>query len=202
MVSKESRTDNRSLFWGKMGVPVLVGSQNGFGFPFGFPWNATPKSEAKPQEKRQTQILVSQRLLGLSMKDPTPPIHTPEVVGGLKTRLFEGPKSIGSLWVGDCQKPHKKLGNSKENRIDRPESLVRPPENPQKKDGQPQETGSTPGSVQVHVVLPEQFAELRRAQSYGAAGAHPRQPAHRVPQTVRDPRFPCGLDFQGSSQVS
>ena len=31
------------------------------------------------------------RLLGLSMEDPTPPLDTPEVVGGLKTRLFEGP---------------------------------------------------------------------------------------------------------------
>ena len=41
----------------------------------------------------------TQRLLGLSMEDPTPPLDTPEVVGGLKTRLFEGPKSLGSLWV-------------------------------------------------------------------------------------------------------
>ena len=29
-----------------------------------------------------------------SMEDPTPPLDTPEVVGGLKTRLFQGPKSI------------------------------------------------------------------------------------------------------------
>ena len=31
------------------------------------------------------------------MEDPTPPLDTP--VRGLKTRLFEGPKSIRSLWV-------------------------------------------------------------------------------------------------------
>ena len=41
----------------------------------------------------------AQRLLGLSMEDPTPPLDTPEVVGGIKTWLFEGPKSIGSFWV-------------------------------------------------------------------------------------------------------
>ena len=35
---------------------------------------------------------------GLSMEDPTPPLDTPEVVGGLKTRLVEGAKSIGRLW--------------------------------------------------------------------------------------------------------
>ena len=35
--------------------------------------------------------------LGLSMEDPSRTLETPEVVGGLKTRLFEGPKSIGSL---------------------------------------------------------------------------------------------------------
>ena len=29
----------------------------------------------------------------------TPPLDTPEVVGGPKTRLLEGPKSIGSLWA-------------------------------------------------------------------------------------------------------
>ena len=35
------------------------------------------------------------------MEDPTPPVETPRksVVGGLKTRLFEGSKSIGSLWA-------------------------------------------------------------------------------------------------------
>ena len=44
--------------------------------------------------------LITQRLLGLSMEDPTPPLDTPEVFGGLKTRLFEGPKLIGSVWVG------------------------------------------------------------------------------------------------------
>ena len=32
------------------------------------------------------------------MEDPTPPLDTPEVFGGLKTRLFEGPKLIGSVW--------------------------------------------------------------------------------------------------------
>ena len=30
-------------------------------------------------------------------KNMTPPLDTP-LVGGLKTRLFEGPESIGSLW--------------------------------------------------------------------------------------------------------
>ena len=34
------------------------------------------------------------------MEDPTPPLDTPEVVGGLKARVFEGTKSIGSLWAG------------------------------------------------------------------------------------------------------
>ena len=33
----------------------------------------------------------TQRLLGLSMEDPTP-MDTPEVFGGIKTWLFEGPK--------------------------------------------------------------------------------------------------------------
>ena len=46
----------------------------------------------------RVKIWVTQRLLGLSTEDPTPPLDTPEAVGGLKTRLFEGPKSIGSLW--------------------------------------------------------------------------------------------------------
>ena len=44
----------------------------------------------------------TQRLLGLSMEDPAPPLDTPlRCLGpGLKTRLFEGPKSIEiwSLW--------------------------------------------------------------------------------------------------------
>ena len=35
--------------------------------------------------------------LGLSMEDPTPPLHTMQKVRGLQTRLFEGPKSIASL---------------------------------------------------------------------------------------------------------
>ena len=34
---------------------------------------------------------MAQRLLGLSMEDPTPPLDTPEVFGGLKAWLFEGP---------------------------------------------------------------------------------------------------------------
>ena len=42
----------------------------------------------------QPCICFSQRLLGLSMENPTPPLDTPEVFGGLKTRLFEGPKLI------------------------------------------------------------------------------------------------------------
>ena len=51
---------------------------------------------------------ISQRLLGLSTEDPAPPLDTPEAVGGLKTRLFEGPKSIGSLWVvTKMPDPHK-----------------------------------------------------------------------------------------------
>ena len=37
--------------------------------------------------------------LRLSMEDPTPPLDTPKVVGGLEARLFEGPKSIRSLWA-------------------------------------------------------------------------------------------------------
>ena len=40
--------------------------------------------------------------LRLSMEDLTP-LDTPEVFGGLKTWLFEGPKYVGSLWVqGGC----------------------------------------------------------------------------------------------------
>ena len=48
----------------------------------------------------------------LSMEDPTTPLDTPEVVGGLKTRLFEGPKSIGSLWVRKIRvrKPGPSMG--------------------------------------------------------------------------------------------
>ena len=42
----------------------------------------------------------AQRLLGLSMEDPTPPLDTPEVFGGLKTRLFEGAKLIESERLG------------------------------------------------------------------------------------------------------
>ena len=37
--------------------------------------------------------LKAQRLLGLFMEDPTPPLQIPEVFGGLKTWLFEGPTS-------------------------------------------------------------------------------------------------------------
>ena len=44
-------------------------------------------------------FLVAQRLPEISMEDPTHPLDTPEVFGGLKTWLFEGPKYIGSLWV-------------------------------------------------------------------------------------------------------
>ena len=40
------------------------------------------------------------------MEDPTPPLETLEMVGGLKTKLFEGPKSIGSLWVRGNSLPH------------------------------------------------------------------------------------------------
>ena len=39
-------------------------------------------------------LLFSQRLLGLSTEDLTLPLDIPKVVVGLKTRLFEGPKSI------------------------------------------------------------------------------------------------------------
>ena len=42
----------------------------------------------------------------LSMEDPTPPLDTPKnMVGGLKTRLCEGPKSIElePLGTGDLQ---------------------------------------------------------------------------------------------------
>ena len=46
-----------------------------------------------------TPFSSTQRLLGLSMEDPTPPLDTPEGSWGLKTRKVEGPKSIGSLWV-------------------------------------------------------------------------------------------------------
>ena len=45
-------------------------------------------------------LVSTQRLLGLSMEDPTPPLDTPELVGGLKTRLCEGPK-FRSLWVAN-----------------------------------------------------------------------------------------------------
>ena len=55
--------------------------------------------------------IFTQRLLGLSMEDPTTPLDTPEVVGGLKTRLFEGPKSTGSLWV--VRKGGESLGESR-----------------------------------------------------------------------------------------
>ena len=37
------------------------------------------------------QFPFSQRLPGLSMEDPTPPLDTPEVFGVLKTWVFEGP---------------------------------------------------------------------------------------------------------------
>ena len=40
--------------------------------------------------------------------DPTPPLDTRDVFGGLKTRLFEGPKLIGSVWV--VKKEAKALG--------------------------------------------------------------------------------------------
>ena len=49
--------------------------------------------------RAKCETRVGQRLRGLSLDDPAPPLDTPEVVGGLKTRLFDGPKSIGSLWV-------------------------------------------------------------------------------------------------------
>ena len=39
----------------------------------------------------------TQRLLGLSMENPTAPLDTPEVFEVLKIWLFEGPKCIGSL---------------------------------------------------------------------------------------------------------
>ena len=39
------------------------------------------------------KIPPTQRLLGLSVEDATTPLDTPEVVGDLKTRLFEGPGS-------------------------------------------------------------------------------------------------------------
>ena len=42
------------------------------------------------------------------MEDPTPPLDTAEVFRGLKTWLFEGPKSIGSLWALKWSKPPKK----------------------------------------------------------------------------------------------
>ena len=57
------------------------------------------ESKGPPPQMVVFLLFSSQRLLGLSMEDPTPTLHTLEVVGGLKTRLFEGPKSIGSLWV-------------------------------------------------------------------------------------------------------
>ena len=44
--------------------------------------------------------LVTQTLLGLPMEDPDPPLDTPEVFWGVKTWLFEGPASIGSVWEG------------------------------------------------------------------------------------------------------
>ena len=37
------------------------------------------------------------------MEDPTPPLDTLEVFGGLKAWLFEGPKHIGSLWVPELR---------------------------------------------------------------------------------------------------
>ena len=41
---------------------------------------------------------------------PDPSIRHASVVGGLKTRLFEGPESIGSLWLQeDLQKAAKFL---------------------------------------------------------------------------------------------
>ena len=45
------------------------------------------------------------------MEDPTPPLDTPEVFGGLKTWLFEGPKYI------ELKKP---LGTQKEHHTDAP----------------------------------------------------------------------------------
>ena len=57
------------------------------------------------QDSVHPQSLHTQRLLGLS-KDPTSPLGTPEMLGGLKTCLFEGPKFIGSLWVTCRNTPH------------------------------------------------------------------------------------------------
>ena len=52
-------------------------------------------------ETRGTPFLVCRgSWLWLSMEDPTPPVDTPVVVGGLKTRLLEGPKSIELEFLG------------------------------------------------------------------------------------------------------
>ena len=47
-------------------------------------------------------MLLSQTLLASAFNGRPDPeaLDTPEVFGGLKTWLFEGPKYIGSLWVG------------------------------------------------------------------------------------------------------
>ena len=45
-------------------------------------------------EWKSWKIASSKNLLNLSIQDPTPPLDAPEVVGDLKTWLFEGPKSI------------------------------------------------------------------------------------------------------------
>ena len=56
--------------------------------PFGH-WRAL-----ESLENRICGVSNAQRLLGLAMEDPNPPLETLEVVGGLKTKLVEGPKSI------------------------------------------------------------------------------------------------------------
>ena len=49
---------------------------------------------------------------GLSMEDPTPPLDTPlRWLGpGLKTRFFEGPKSLGSQPLGSLRVKHMRHG--------------------------------------------------------------------------------------------
>ena len=57
----------------------------------------TKRPRGFARREAQTCGCDTQTLLGLSMEDPTPPLDIPEVVRGLKTWLFEGPKCIGSL---------------------------------------------------------------------------------------------------------
>ena len=68
--------------------------------------NRTASNFLSALSKDSVSILITTKIalprrswLRLAMEDPDPPLDTPEGFWGLKTWMFEGPKSIGSLWV-------------------------------------------------------------------------------------------------------